>query len=295
MKKVIITQLTGGLGNQLFQYAVAKTIAIKNGIPMKMDLSFFKDYKWHVYSLAPFNIDENFASAEECKQLLEPSLSLFTRVVNKLSKKHTSISYKLEEKGFAFDTMVLEEKPPKYMIGYWQSEKFFEPIKEIIRKDFEVKIPPSLENKAILDTILASNSVSIHIRRGNYVSDEVINTFHGTCSLEYYDKAISYFKEKLDNPTFYIFSNDIPWSREHLNFEGTKVFVDLNDDTTDYEDLRLMQNCKHQIIANSTFSWWAAWLNTNPSKTIIAPKQWFANEEMQAQTDDLIPENWIRL
>lgn len=295
MKKIIITQLTGGLGNQLFQYAIAKTIALKNGVPMKMDLSFFKDYKWHVYSLAPFKINENFASVEECTNLLHPSLSFFKRVVNKLTKNNTSVSYKLEERGFAFDATILEEKPPKYMIGYWQSEKFFEPIREIIRKDFEVKIPPSPENKVILDTILANNSVSIHIRRGNYVSDEVINNFHGTCSMEYYNQAILYFKERIDNPIFYIFSNDIPWSRDHLNFEGAKVFVDLNDDTTDYEDLRLMQNCKHQIIANSTFSWWAAWLNTNPSKIIIAPKQWFANDEMQAQIQDLIPNNWIRI
>ena len=279
MKKVIITQLTGGLGNQLFQYAIAKAIAVKNGVPMKIDLSFFKDYKWHAYSLAPFNIDENFASAQECNDLLNPSLSLFSRGLNKLTKKEKQ-SYKLEEKGFAYDRSNLEEAPPKYMIGYWQSEKYFTSIEKTIRKDFEVKIPPSEQNQKILDEIIKTNSVSIHIRRGNYVSDEVINNFHGTCSMEYYENAISYIKEKVDNPIFYIFSNDIPWSREHLNFEGTKVFVDVNDDTTDYEDLRLMQNCKHNIIANSTFSWWAAWLNSNPSKTIIAPKQWFANADM---------------
>lgn len=294
MKKVIITQLTGGLGNQLFQYAIAKAIALKNGVPMKIDLSFFKDYKWHAYSLAPFNIDENVASAEECTDLLNPSLSLLSRGLNKLTKKEKQ-SYKLEEKGFAFDCSILDEKPPKYMIGYWQSEKYFTSIEKTIRKDFEVKIPPSEENQKLLDEILKSNSVSIHIRRGNYVSDEVINNFHGTCSMEYYETAISYLKENVDNPIFYIFSNDIPWSRKHLNFEGTKVFVDVNDDTTDYEDLRLMQNCKHNIIANSTFSWWAAWLNSNPSKTIITPKQWFANEEMQNQIQDLIPEKWIRI
>lgn len=295
MKKIIITQLTGGLGNQLFQYAVAKTIALNNGVPMKMDLSFFKDYKWHEYSLAPFNIDENFATLEECMALLEPKFSFIDKVIRKIGASNKPIHYKLEEKGFAFDSTILEEKPSKYMIGYWQSEKFFEPIKEIIQKDFQVKIPPSQENKKILDIILESQSICIHIRRGNYVSDETINNFHGTCSMEYYNAAISYMKSKIVNPKFFVFSNDITWSKEHLDFEGDKVFVDLNDDKTDYEDLRLMQNCKHQIIANSTFSWWAAWLNENPEKIVIAPKQWFANEEMQAQTQDLIPESWIRL
>ncbi len=285
--KKIITQLTGGLGNQLFQYAIARTISMRQNIPMKIDISFFEHYEWHEYSLSPFNIKKEYASKEECDDIKNGNHTILNRLLIK-SKNNT-----VEENNFYFDSKYLDVKGSKYLIGYWQSEKYFKEIEEIIRKEFEILIEPSDINKKVLDKISVENSVSIHIRRGNYVTNETVNTFHGTCSLEYYYSAIDYFKEKLENPVFYIFSNDMEWCKQNLIFEGNKVFLDHNDDKTDYEDLRLMKNCKYNIIANSTFSWWAAWLNNYKDKVIIAPKKWFSDEKGQSQIQDLLPLSWI--
>jgi hypothetical protein len=295
MKKKIITQLTGGLGNQLFQYAIAKSLSEKLKIPFIIDLSFFEYYEWHEYSLKPFNTQQNIISVTELNSYLNPKFSFLERVLFKLGFKSRPQSIVFEEKGFSYSDDVFDVEPSIYLKGFWQSEKYFLKIDKLIRSDFKINTPPSVINQNILDKINSSNAVSLHVRRGNYVTEEVFNSYHGTSSLEYYSSAVEFIKERIENPVFYIFSNDIPWSKEHLTFEGEKVFVDINDDKTDYEDLRLMSHCKHNIIANSTFSWWGAWLNENPEKIIIAPKRWFANEEMQAQTQDLIPESWIRL
>lgn len=295
MKKKIITQLTGGLGNQLFQYALAKSLSEKLKIPFIIDLSFFKYYEWHEYSLKPFNIQQTVISDTELNSYLNPKFSFVDRILFKLGVKRRPQTIVFEENGFSYSDAVFDVEPSIYLKGFWQSEKYFLNIDKLIRSDFKINIPPSDNNQNVLDKINSSNAVSLHVRRGNYVTEEVFNSYHGTSSLEYYSSAVEFIKERIENPVYYIFSNDIPWSKEHLTFEGEKVFVDINDDKRDYEDLRLMSHCKHNIIANSTFSWWGAWLNENPEKIVIAPQRWFANEEMQVQTQDLIPETWIKM
>ncbi len=296
MDKIIIVRLAGGLGNQLFQYAVGKMLSLKFSVPMKLDLSSYVGYEFHEYSLTPFNIQENILSEKEYLNLFKPQKNTIKKKIYKFfGNRYKDILHIYEENNFYFDSQLSEIKPSIYISGYWQSEKYFLEIVMVLKKEFEINIPPSHENNELLIKIRNSNSICIHIRRGDYVSVPKFNAFHGTCSLEYYFNAIKYIKERIENPIFYIFSNDIPWSKEHLNFEGDKIFVDINDSKTDYEDLRLMQNCKHNIIANSTFSWWGAWLNENPDKIVIAPEKWFENEEMQNQTQDLIPESWIRI
>lgn len=297
--KAIITQLTGGLGNQLFQYAYGKALAKRNKVPIKIDISFFDNYEFHEYSLIPFGIDKAYASKKDCKKLLNPETTFNARFMHALFGVKTPpgvhSKFILKEKGFVFNPDYLEVAAPKYLIGYWQTEKYFKEIETIIRQQFEIIIPPSNENQTMLDIIKNTNSISLHVRRGNYVTVSGFNDFFGTCSLDYYNKSIAFIKERVDNPVFFIFSNDMVWCKENMNFEGQKIFVDINDEKTDYEDLRLMQNCKHNIIANSTFSWWAAWLNMNAGKIVITPERWFANKEMQAKTYDLIPEGWIKL
>lgn len=296
MDKLIITRLAGGLGNQLFQYAAAKKLSLKTNTPMKIDLSSFIGYKLHEYSMSAFNIQENFASEEECLQLKNPRRTVVDKISKKLFlKAKDDKRFIYEEGNFSYDQRLFNVKPPVYLEGYWQSEKYFLEVEKEIRREFEIIIPPSFENNEILKNIQKNNSVSVHIRRGDYVSVPKFTEFHGTCSLDYYNNAISYIKQRVENPVFYIFSNDIPWSKEHLIIDGKVIFVDINDDKTNYEDLRLMKSCKHNIIANSTFSWWGAWLNENSSKIIIAPQKWFKNKEMQAQIQDLLPENWIKI
>ena len=140
----------------------------------------------------------------------------------------------------------------------------------------------------MLKQIKESNAVSLHVRRGDYLLHDV----HNTDKLEYYTKAMTYLESKVDNPTYFMFSDDIEWVKQNFRSQHKMIFVDFNDAKTNYEDIKLMSNCKHNIIANSSFSWWSAWLNTNPNKIVTAPQVWF-NGDMYDYTD-LVPKSWIR-
>jgi hypothetical protein len=162
-------------------------------------------------------------------------------------------------------------------------------IETEIRQIFTVKKALNTQTKPFLDQIRACNSVSLHVRRGDYVQNPIINQTHGLCSLEYYEKAVQYMAEKLEKPVFFVFSDDILWCKENLKLPFPTVFVEGN--FLNYEDLTLMSACQHQIVANSSFSWWGAWLNNFAKKIVIAPKKWFNDQEIK----DLIPQTWTRL
>lgn len=294
MKEKIIVQLTGGLGNQLFQYATARSLALKQNMSLKLDINFFKTYEWHDYSLNPFNIKKDYLSEEEIhKSLYEKPL--WVRLLNRLGIIKGTEGKIYNERSLEYDSNIFGLNTTTYLKGYWQSEKYFKDIEDVIREDFRIIPKPSAANEEILQRIKSVNAVSLHVRRGNFVTEPHLLAFHGTCSLDYYKAAVNYIKERVAEPEFFLFSNDINWCRDTLDL-GIKIhYVDINDDKTDYEDLRLMMHCNHNILANSTFSWWSAWLNENPDKMVIAPQRWFADEAMQAQTVDLIPETWIRL
>ena len=140
--------------------------------------------------------------------------------------------------------------------------------------------------------IIATESVSLHVRHGDYVTNADTNSFHGVCSLDYYKNAVSKIKQEMPLP-FFIFSDDIIWAKENLDFIGNMTFIEYNGATPDHEEMYLMSLCQHNIIANSSFSWWGAWLNQNPNKIIIAPQNWF--NDVSLDTKDLIPNEWIRL
>jgi hypothetical protein len=295
---VIIVQLTGGLGNQLFQYAMGRTLAIKNKTTFKQDLSFFESYEWHEYSLAPFNIEENLATKEEVEKLKQQqnkqdtAMDIVSRIRRKLLRPKPVI---INEANLLYNPEYKEISSSAYLMGYWQSEEYFKDEEPLIRKEFTVKIPPSEPNRNLLNDIQKQTSVSLHIRRGNFVQVDFVNKVHGTCSMEYYEAAIARIGNHCNNPVFYIFSDDIPWAKENLKMSYPHVYVEINDDKTDYEDLRLMHNCQHHILANSTFSWWGAWLNPSKEKIVIAPSQWFADPERNKYSRDILPQSWIRI
>ena len=160
--------------------------------------------------------------------------------------------------------------------------------------EFRINISPSSNNLELLKEVQSEqSSISLHIRRGNYANIESVNLVHGTMPISYYEDAINFFEGEIVNPKFYVFSDDISWAKDNLKLKHPSVFVDHNDDKCDYEDLRLMANCKHHIIANSTFSWWAAWLNQKPDKRVIAPRQWsFPGAKFKPVVDTLIPSDW---
>jgi len=292
---MIVVKLKGGLGNQLFQYALGRHLAEIHGTILKTDISFFNTYKLHAYSIGPFNIQENFASTKEIRQLTFRKQGVIGRVMTRaLRKPEAHASTYVKEKVFQFDPDMLNLSDGVYLDGYWQSEKYFTDIAKIIRREITVKSPQLSRNKEIANLITSCESVSIHIRRGSYLLPQH-NAMHGLCSLSYYHSCVDYIVQSIKNPHFFVFSDDPEWTRENLNMLHPTRFLSTNNAEKDYEDIRLMSKCKYHIIANSTFSWWGAWLSNYPEKIVIAPKRWYGIEELNNQTYDLIPDTWIRL
>ena len=290
---MIVVQLSGGLGNQLFQYAFAYSRAKELGVELKIDLSFFDNYEWHAYSLNPFNLSVKRAVREDVEWIKSKDSTLLWKVKRRV---FSVVNHQLVEENLLFNPKYLKINRNSYLIGYWQSEKYFENFWDEIKSEFQIVRSPSSKNIELLKKInREGTSISLHIRRGNYVTIDSVNKMHGTVSMEYYDKAISLIEQKVPDPNFYVFSDDIQWVKENLKTKHTLVFVDINDAESDFEDLRLMSNCKHNIIANSTFSWWGAYLNTNPNKIVIAPERWFADNLKNKEAKDIIPLNWIKL
>jgi hypothetical protein len=291
---MIIAQLIGGLGNQMFQYAAARRLAILKQTDLKFDISCFKYYEDREYDLDCFNIIEDFASRQEVYRLKGPDGKISRKIFKIITKiKPYNMRSYIGERQFNFDPEIFKAPEDVYLEGYWQSEKYFKEIEDIIRNEFRVKYIPDDDNKRTADKISVCDSVALHIRRGDYVTDKTVYKVHGTCSLEYYDAAVDMIKKNIDKPRFFIFSDDPEWAKNSLKLDNAVTFMDRNLGRRDYEDLRLMTLCKHFIIANSSFSWWGAWLCENPGKIVIAPKRWFNDPSIN--TDDLIPEGWHRL
>jgi hypothetical protein len=260
---MIIVRLIGGLGNQLFQYAVGRDLALKHGVPLKLDISGFETYKLHKYSLGSYTLAATIASSEDRALFVNENGEVLTDL-EKLNRTF------IQEISPVFNPRVLEAGRDTYLAGYWNSEKYFIDIRKTILSDLTVDTPPEGENAKILEKINASNSVSLHVRRGDYVNNRVF----GVCGLDYYKKAIDHIAKKVNSPTFFVFSDDYEWVKDNLKIDYPAVYVHHNNADKNYEDLRLMSACKHNIIANSTFSWWGAWLNQNEDKVVIAPKKW---------------------
>lgn len=292
---MIIVRLIGGIGNQMFQYAAGRAIACRNNTYLKLDISSFEQYTLRSYRLDCFNLVEDFATHDNIKHLKPDRSQLFSFGFNKLQQKIIPWHKQsvIKERTFDFDPDVLKIRENAYIDGYWQSERYFKDIAHTIRNDFTFKRESDEVNKGVLSTIQDTNSVSLHIRRGDYVSDPKTMETHGVLGAEYYIQALNLMGKKVKEPQVFIFSDDIPWARDNLKTDLPLHFIEHNGIEKDYEDMRLMSLCKHHIIANSSFSWWGAWLCQNPQKIVIAPKKWFNKPNIN--TNDLIPESWIRL
>jgi hypothetical protein len=292
---MIVVKLKGGLGNQLFQYAMARRIAYREHSQLKLDLSEYQNHNLRKYRLNNFNIISEVASPEEIALVKMPrggkTNSIKLRLIEKCRpyyKRHF-----IKESFFHFDPNILKISGDIYLEGYWQSEKYFIDIEHIIRQEITLKNDPDLLNEEIIKNMDNVQSVSVHVRRGDYILDSTINQFHGCCSVDYYHHAIDEMVRYIDQPSFFIFSDDPEWVQENLDIDYPSTIIKHNRLTKDYEDLRLMSFCKHHIIANSTFSWWGAWLCAHKEKIVISPKKWFNKAELN--TRDLIPESWLRI
>ena len=290
---MIIVRLIGGLGNQLFQYAVARHLAEIHRTVVKIDISGFEKYKLHKYSLWPFNIQENFAFSDEVAALTGHKRSGWQRAIRQMLPI-TSKSPKtyIRQKYYHFDSDILNLPDNVYLDGYWQNERYFIDIAEIIRREFTVKTPQRGFDREFGELICPCESISIHIRRQDYVNNPDTKKYHGVCGLDYYLDCVETLTKTLKSPHFFVFSDDPKWAQDNLQLLYPITYISHNGPDKNYEDLRLMSQCKHHIIANSTFSWWGAWLSTHKENFVFAPKKWFAKSDIN--TEDLIPSGWIK-
>lgn len=298
---MITTKVSGGLGNQMFQYAMGRAIAARLGTELQMDLFFYRHGQppegvQRIYALDVFRVKERFVPDVQSRHATAIRTFL-RRVYRKLRRMlgypvQQSQTQVFTEKSFPFDATVFEVGDNTCFEGYWQSEKYFMSIDDEIRRAFTLKDGLSGHGQQLTVAMRAGESVSLHVRRGDYVQSATTNAVHGTCTPEYYAKAIAYVAAHVTAPHFYVFSDDIEWVKANLPIDHPVTW--LSDGVLkDYEELALMASCRHNIIANSSFSWWGAWLNDNPSKVVIAPARWFAKGDLD--TRDLIPETWVKI
>jgi hypothetical protein len=294
---MIISRIIGGLGNQMFQYATLRAIELRTGHVSKVDITPFENYGLHhgfelgrIFSQTPIKI----ASKSDIKSILGWRSSLgMGRIFLRSDMKLFSPKNYITEYSLAFQKEILNIADDSYLAGYWQSEKYFLDVADHIRKEFTFSESLSAENSKIKEEILSANSISLHIRRGDYVSNPTSLAIHGLCTIEYYQTAVAHIQQHVASPTYFIFSDDIPWVKANLGFLKSVVYVEHNKDSQSYNDMRLMSLCNHHIIANSSFSWWGAWLNASPNKIVISPRKWFADSSKH--DIDLIPQSWVKL
>ena len=294
---MIIVKISGGLGNQLFQYSFGRYLAIKHNVPLKLDLQLnikVATFTPRSFGLSKFNLEAAIASPAEVKKFRCFSHGIFARFERKLIEHFPLINKKvvIEKPFIRLPDVALQNG--RYYDGYFQSEVYFKPIEEQLREELQLNLALNSQNKSFLYQIINNISVSLHIRRGDYLSIKANSSIFNTCSLSYYQAAVARFKALFPEAIFFIFSDDIAWAKE--NFKGADYqIVDVNSDDP-HADLYLMSHCKHHITANSSFSWWGAWLNQHKDKQIITPASWYKDVKLdQLAIASILPGSWIKL
>lgn len=292
---MVISNIIGGLGNQMFQYAAGRALALRNNTELRLDISGFENYALHQgFELqSVFSCANRIASSDDMKGVLGwQSSPWIRRILSRPAFAPLRRKELLFEPYFWYWDGINQAPSNSYLMGYWQSEKYFGDHAATIRSDFAFRRPLDSLNENIIQKIEASDAVSLHIRRGDYAKNPKTLSVHGLCSLDYYRAAIELVSSRIGSAHFFIFSDDIEWVRQNLILDFPCEFIDHNKGQESYKDMQLMSLCRHHIIANSSFSWWGAWLNPLPEKIVVAPSKWFTNDR---NVNDLIPAGWIRL
>ncbi len=310
----VTTRLDGGLGNQMFQYAVGRCLSLRHNAPLYMDIGVYRSYTSRQYSLGVFNVAAETVPLRDPPSLLESlPLQKAGRRLGNLARRLPSFASsaisglvarknvamleanatqgfglpRREKQQFEFDQGILEIAPPVYLVGFWQNEQYFAACQNAIREDFTLRLPASPKAENYRSLIMRQPCASLHIRRGDYVRGSA-STRLNVCGLDYYNNALQLLRSIVPEVHIFAFSDEIAWAKEHLKFERI-VFV---EGCTDYEEMFLMSCCGHNIIANSSFSWWGAWLNPNKDKVVVAPRQW-VNADIGGRTP--VPASWVRI
>lgn len=281
----------------MFQYAAGRALSLYRGVPFKLDLSGFLNYELHQgFELsAIFNCAAGIATVDDMREILGwRSHPFIRRQLLKDSLSSFRSARLVVEPHFQYWKDFKNLDKNSYLHGYWQSEQYFLEVADVIKSELKFKIALNSQNENIAKSIKAVESVSIHIRRGDYLSNPTAAAIHGSCSQDYYQSAIGQIADKVNDPHFFIFSDDIKWAKENLKMSDYPCqYVSHNRDSSSYVDMQLMSLCKHNIIANSSFSWWGAWLNSNESKIVIRPQKWFETNRYDVST--VCPDKWMSI
>jgi hypothetical protein len=291
---MIIAKLIGGLGNQMFQYAAGRYLAHLHQTDLLVDNSFLLQnpngaYTKRELELSVFNLDLKIATLDDIEKFNIAGANKYSRALH----RHLPFLFNniyAAESGIHYQKEFLNYPKNTYLDGFWQSERYFKPIESVLLKEFTPKENLNSENQNWLNKINNCESVSLHIRRGDYISNKNAQQHHGNLGIDYYKNALNLIKEVYKNTEVFIFSDDLEWCKANLKLEEVVHYVDANQHQNFHLDMYLMSRCKHNVIANSSFSWWAAWLNQNINKIVVAPANWYADKSLS--TKDLIPMSW---
>ncbi|MFN4003720.1 MAG: alpha-1,2-fucosyltransferase [Hylemonella sp.] len=287
----VIARIEGGLGNQLFQYAAARSLADRLGCDLALDLRGLAQNGDRPFQLDLYRIRATVADAQLLSGLPDWRSSRWGRMRSALAQK-VPILYDYPvfwSKSFAFDTRFERIKRPVFLVGYWQSERYFDWNRLRILRDIQLVTPMSPENPT-LQAILGRRSVALHIRRGDYVTNPAASRFHGLCDINYYYEAVRALHQRFSDIEVFVFSDEPAWAKAHLSLDVPTYYVESNPG---HIDLELMRHCQHHVIANSSFSWWGAWLSESAGQVVYAPRRWFADSTVD--TSDVVPGRWMRL
>lgn len=287
---MIVVRMIGGLGNQMFQYATARALALRSGQEVGLDLRHYDRPREHGFGLDALAHRGIRVPAGDLPPLLreQPLAALAWLLLNRKPRI-------LRERHFGFDPAIAAITGPALIKGYFQTERYFVDQAATIRAEMSPKAPPDPENARWLAEIAAEpRAVSLHVRRGDYVSNARFAARHGCCTPAYYERALAHVTARLGaSPVIYAFSDDPAWVRDNLRLPCEIRIPGHNDAARNVEDLRLMAACRHHIIANSSFSWWGAWLNPRDDKVVAAPARWYADPD--TRNPDIWPDTWARI
>jgi hypothetical protein len=291
---MIIVKIKGGLGNQMFQYAFGLSIATKYGKKLYLDLTWYDDSSIdtkRTFLLNNYIKNYNIANDSMIKNAIGER-TILNLLYSKFENSFLPLAYRrhIIEKTPQFDPRILEIDRDVYFDGTWMNENYFNISKDYIKNLYSKRPDLNLYQQEIERQIRQSDSVSVHIRRGDYANNMNTNKYHGLVPITYYECLIEEISKKNPKTNFFFFSDDIEWVRNNISPNYNYTFVLQSDYGMEHHDLYLMSICNFNIIANSTFSWWAAWLNLNPQKKVYAPLKWSSTI---LNSRDLLPDNWI--